>query len=146
LMSVLGSSPSWRDMHPLAGAAFRDATRMASTDPLAVRADLLANRDNLVGWLDRYATALFELRDLIAASNLTEAEQGPAKELGEKLIAGRNARTGWLNPQAALTPAERAAQEQNRELQAGAGASMIRSMFGGFLADRLPGRDRGNKA
>jgi prephenate dehydrogenase len=146
LMQVVGSSPSWRDMNPLAGAAFRDATRMASSDPLAVRADLLANRDNLVGWLDRYATALFELRDLIAEASLAEADQGAAKELGEKLIAGRNARTGWLNPRATLTPAERAAQEQQREQFAGgAGASVLRNMFGGFIADRLPGRDRGNK-
>ncbi len=139
LMQVLGTSPSWRDMSPLAGAAFREATRMTSTDPLATRADLVANRDNLVGWIDRYITGLMELRDQLAASDPADLERGTAQELGAVLIAARNIRTGWLNPNAALTPTERAEQETLR--QAG-GGGVLRSMLGGFLADRLPGKDR----
>ena len=54
MMRVLASSPSWRDISPLAGAAFREATRMASTDPQAARADFVANREHLIGWIDRY--------------------------------------------------------------------------------------------
>src|SRR5579859_1251136 len=139
LMHVLGSSPSWRDMSPLAGGAFREATRMASSDPLAARADLVANRENLLGWIDRYQIALAELRDLVAASDPADLESGPGKELGATLIGGRNARTGWLNPQAILTPEERQAKDTlRRDIQSG---SFVRSLFGGFLGDRLPGRD-----
>jgi len=142
LMQVLGNSPSWRDMSPLAGAAFREATRMTSSDPLATRADLIANRDNLVGWLDRYVHGLLDLRDQLAESDPTNLESGPAHDLGAALIAARNARTGWLNPNAALTPAERAERENMRQLHAGVGGGVLRTMLGGFLADRLPGKDR----
>ncbi len=135
LMRMLSESPAWRDMGPLAGAAFREASRMASSDPLAVRAELVANRDNLLNWLDRYQVALHELRDLLAAADSADLDGVGSRDFGAALIAGRNARTGWLNPNAALTPAERQAKETMRQ----AGSGVLRSFFGGFVADRLPG-------
>ena len=135
LMRMLSESPAWRDMGPLAGAAFREASRMASSDALAVRAELVANRDNLLNWLDRYQASLHELRDLLAAADPADLDGAGSRDFGAALIAGRNARTGWLNPNAALTPAERQAKETMRQ----AGSGVLRSFFGGFVADRLPG-------
>ncbi|HEX6606200.1 MAG TPA: prephenate dehydrogenase [Chloroflexia bacterium] len=135
LMRVLSESPAWRDMGPLAGAAFREASRMASSDPLAVRAELVANRDNLLNWIDRYEATLQDLRELLAATDPADLEGAGSRDFGAALIAGRNARTGWLNPNAALTPAERQARDTMRQ----AGSGVLRSFFGGFVADRLPG-------
>ncbi|HUS14924.1 MAG TPA: prephenate dehydrogenase [Chloroflexia bacterium] len=141
LMRVLSASPSWRDMSPLAGGAFREASRMASVDALATREELLANRDNVLGWIDRYQVVLSELREMLAEAHPTERETGTARELGAALIAARNARTGWINPNAALTPAEREARDTMKGLQAGSG--IMRGMFGNILGDRLMGhRDR----
>lgn len=139
LAHLLGNSPAWRDMGPLAGAAFRETTRLASTDPQAVRADLVANRDHLLDWIDRYQVALQELRDLVAGADPADLELGAGKNLGAALIAGRNTRTGWLNPKAKLTPMEQATHDS---LQQARSSNIIRSFLGGFLTDRLTGRDK----
>ncbi|MGI8587879.1 MAG: prephenate dehydrogenase [Chloroflexia bacterium] len=143
LMRLLSSSPSWDDMHSMAGAAFREATRFASTDPLAVRADLVANRENLLGWIDRYQLALQELRDMLAETNPGDLQSGAGRELGGALIAGRNARTRWLNPKAAPTEGEIEAKESERRRQP---PGFMRSMLGGAIADRFTGEaDRDKK-
>ena len=136
LMRLLGTSPAWRDMGPLAGGAFRDATRMASSDPQAARADFVANREHLLGWIERYQAGLQELYDAIAAADPADLERGPGHDLGAALISGRNARTGWLNPNATLTPDERAARDEQRQPHS---RSFIRSLFGSFVTDRFPG-------
>jgi prephenate dehydrogenase len=137
LTRVLGESPSWRDMSPLAGGAFREASRMASSDPLANRADLVANREHILGWLDRYQAALHELRGMLEQTSLEALDSGAGQELGAALIAGRNTRTGWLNPNAALTPAQQDLRDQMKQARQG---GIMRTMFGGFLTDRLGGR------
>ncbi len=142
LMHLLGASPSWRDMAPLAGGAFREGTRMASSDVQAVRADLVANRAYLLGWIDRYQVALQELRDLIADSDPADLEAGAGRTLGHTLIGGRNARTSWVNPQAALTPEAQAERAANRP---SGSHSVVRSLLGGFLSDRLSGEDPDNR-
>jgi prephenate dehydrogenase len=56
---------AWREMRKLAGGSFERITALIGDDPDALSSILLTNRENLVRWLDAYAVALGEVRDLV---------------------------------------------------------------------------------
>ena len=65
LFSLASESEAWPDLAALAGPGFRDATRLAATNPDLSHDLCLTNRDNLVHWIDRYGEELRRLRGLI---------------------------------------------------------------------------------
>jgi prephenate dehydrogenase len=66
---------AWREMRKLAGGSFERVTALIGDDPDALGSIFLSNRDNLVRWLDAYAEALKEVRDLIVRGELEPLAQ-----------------------------------------------------------------------
>src|SRR5205085_7036289 len=98
LLRTTSRSAVWRELGPLAGAGFRDATRLAADDPAAARDAFLANRDALLHWLDRYLVDMADLRDqLIAVADPDPAVAAAAEaELTRTLRRAATARSDWL--------------------------------------------------
>lgn len=78
LLNTLSSQSSWREMRKMAGALFEQVSAGAGDEPAALKDNLVANRANLVRWLDSYMRQLNELRTLIEAEDRSE-------ELGQLL-------------------------------------------------------------
>ena len=88
LVSTTTSSVSWREMSRLATSGFRDASRLASTDP-EMGADIcLTNQEAIEHWIDRFIGELEEYKRLV---------RDGGEELQEKLIEAREARERWLS-------------------------------------------------
>jgi prephenate dehydrogenase len=77
MFALMSQSQAWPDLAALAGPGFRDATRLASTDPDLSHDIALTNRENIVHWIDRLVEELRRWRRLIAdeanAENLAKA-------------------------------------------------------------------------
>jgi prephenate dehydrogenase len=65
LFSLVRESPAWPEMSQVASSGFRDATRLASTNPELTDDILHTNREQVVHWLDRMMQEVARLRDLI---------------------------------------------------------------------------------
>ena len=78
---------SWREMRKLAGGSFERIVALVGEDPDAFSSVLLANRTNLVRWLDSYAVAVKEVRELIA--------QGEHEALAQTVDKAVVARREW---------------------------------------------------
>lgn len=78
---------SWREMCKLAGGSFERIVALVGEDPDAFSSVLLANRTNLVRWLDSYAVAVKEVRELIA--------QGEHEALAQTVDKAVVARREW---------------------------------------------------
>ena len=87
LVNVATGSPASREMRKLSGAAFRQATALADTDPAASAQICSANRDAILRWTDAYMAELARLRALVA-------EGGDLKAAFEKTA---DARARWLS-------------------------------------------------
>jgi prephenate dehydrogenase len=83
--------PVWREMRKLAGGSFERITALIGDDPDALSSLLLANRDNLLRWLDAYAGALKEVRELVA--------DGHHEPLAQVIDQGVVARREWHQDQ-----------------------------------------------
>jgi prephenate dehydrogenase len=77
---------AWREMRKLAGGGFERITVLIGEDPDALSSLLLANQDNLVRWLDAYAMALREVRDLVA-----QGEHEPLAQVIDQAVVARRA-------------------------------------------------------
>jgi len=66
LFSLASGSPAWSDLAALAGTAFRDLTRLASSSPDLAHGICRTNRENLLHWIDRFADELGRYRRMIA--------------------------------------------------------------------------------
>ena len=78
----------WREMRKLAGGSFEQLSALVGEDPDALSSLLLANKDNLLRWLDAYALALREVRDLVA--------QGESEPMAQYIDQAVVARHQWL--------------------------------------------------
>lgn len=88
LMASASNSPAWREMHKMASAPFRDASRLASGDPVTHLGLLETNRENLVYWIDETIKRLYQTR-----TNLLE---GDTKKLQDMLAYAYDARARWI--------------------------------------------------
>lgn len=75
---------SWREMRKLAGGSFERIVALVGEDPDAFSSVLLANRTNLVRWLDAYAGAVKEVRELVA-----QGEHEPLAQAVDKAVVAR---------------------------------------------------------
>jgi prephenate dehydrogenase len=75
------------DLAGHSGGGLRDTTRIAASSPEMWRDIFLWNRDNVVSYIDRYARALEELKQLIKSGDAAGIEKalGRAKDEREKL-------------------------------------------------------------
>jgi len=65
LFNLMRSSPAWPDLGPMASSGFRDATRLASTDPALSHGVWVTNREAIIHWLERMSGELMRFRDLL---------------------------------------------------------------------------------
>ena len=82
---------SWREMRKLAGGSYELITGLIGEDPDALAGLLLANKDNLVRWLDAYADALRDVRDLVV--------EGDHEPLAQSIDQAVVTRRQWLRDQ-----------------------------------------------
>ena len=93
LLEMAIGQPSWQEMRKLAGPPFELATHLASTDPSSYSDLAVANRDNLVRWIDALSASLASLRQALA--------EGTQQALAERFVAAMAERDRWLNDRAA---------------------------------------------
>jgi prephenate dehydrogenase len=110
LLQTVADQASWRELRKLAGGLFEQVSGGASGDPDSLNAELLAQRDMLTHWLDRYMAQLQQLRTLLAQGEAASAE------LIQKLDQAMVERHNWLadyqhgrfdDPELAPLPIER---------------------------------------
>ncbi len=73
LVSALAHQGAWREIRKVAGPKFEHATAGAAGTTDGVVEEMLANRQNLLRWLDTYLTQLTELRAMLAEEDQKEA-------------------------------------------------------------------------
>ncbi|MFQ5933955.1 MAG: prephenate dehydrogenase [Dehalococcoidia bacterium] len=88
LISSTSGSKSWRELYTLASSGFRDATRLASTDPLMSTDICLTNREAIEHWIDRFINELQVYKKLISDGG---------EKLQESLIGTQSVRDRWVN-------------------------------------------------
>ncbi len=69
LVNSASGSPSWREMHRLAGPEFRGISQLAANDPEDSSAGSLATSDALVHWINQMTAELNRFSDLIKAGD-----------------------------------------------------------------------------
>lgn len=89
LVETVTSQTSWRELRKLAGLLFEQVSAGAVGDPDSLKDNLLANKHNLLHWLDSYMGQLQQLRAL-----LVEPESG--EPLAQKLDHAIVERHNWL--------------------------------------------------
>jgi len=88
LASATMEDSIWREMRKLAGGSFERVVALLGEDPDALGSVLLTNQENLVRWLDAYAAAIKEVRDLVA--------QGEHESLAQAIDKAVVARREWV--------------------------------------------------
>lgn len=66
LLETVVGQPSWRESRKVAGASFESSTYLPSTDPAALGDLSVANRDNILRWLDTFSASLASIRQSLA--------------------------------------------------------------------------------
>jgi prephenate dehydrogenase len=92
LLQVTTSHSVWSDMRKLAGSQYYGSTLVMSDNAESAAGAVVANRENVVRWLDYLAGVLDEWRDLVA--------NGDEQALTEAFESGLAARRRWLIAQA----------------------------------------------
>ncbi|MBK9940909.1 MAG: prephenate dehydrogenase [Kouleothrix sp.] len=106
LVALVGRSPGWKEMAPLAATGFRDISRLASGDAEMHRDIALTNQAALVRWLNEAAQLLIDLRDQI--------EDGASDELLAFFEEARRIREQWLVDRPNLRPGEDDFEDMSR--------------------------------
>ena len=88
LINAVTRAAAWREMRKLAGGGFDQISALIGEDSDALSGLLLANRDNLVRWLDVTIAELEAVRDLIAG--------GEGEPLTQSIDRALVARQQWL--------------------------------------------------
>jgi prephenate dehydrogenase len=118
LMSVTTGSSGWSDMRKVAGNQYFASTLIAGTSSKSAAAGAVANREQVVYWLDTMIKELETWRDRVAASD-TQA-------LTEGLDAGLSAGQRWLAAQMSGNW-----QEEETPSELPTSGSMFRDLFWG---------------
>ena len=92
LLEITTDNETWQDMRKLAGSQYYSATLIMNEDPAMAAGACIANRDNLVRWIDELTATLGEWRQTLVDEN----EEG----LTAIFERGMNARFKWLQAQA----------------------------------------------
>jgi len=92
LLEMAIGQPSWNEMRKVAGPPLELGTHLASTDPSSYGDLLMANRDNLVRWIDALSANLASLRQALA--------EGTQEALAERFVKASAERDRWLNDRA----------------------------------------------
>ncbi|MBN1138562.1 MAG: prephenate dehydrogenase/arogenate dehydrogenase family protein [Anaerolineae bacterium] len=92
LLEMATGQASWKEMRKVAGLPFELATHMASTDPSSYGDLAVANRDNMLRWIDALSASLASLRQELA--------EGTQEALAERFAKAVAERDRWLSDRA----------------------------------------------
>lgn len=89
LLETVIRQPTWRELRKVAGPTFEASTRTITIDP-STHSDLcLANRDNVLRWIDTFSASLASIRQALVEDQseaLAERFQEAAEERGRWLL------------------------------------------------------------
>lgn len=68
LLETMIHQPAWQELRKVAGPAFEAGTCLAAGDPIACGELLVANRDNVVRWIDNLMASLASIRQLLVGN------------------------------------------------------------------------------
>jgi prephenate dehydrogenase len=144
LMQTTAGSAVWRELGALAGGVFRDVSRPAAFDPAQARDALIANREPLLHWLDRYMTTLADLRAALAEVTDPNPETAAAAEqqLEDALTTAHKARADWLRGGAP----NNLELELHRSLKEASTNRLGQNLLGGWLRGRLSPQADGDES
>jgi len=120
LLEMAIGQPTWRELRRMAGAPFELGSRLPATDPGAYGTLSVANRDNLLRWIDAFAASLALVRETLAESD--------AEALTHRFAEAAKERDLWLQERAAGVWVEGEPSEMPERL----GISEL--LFGSFLS------------
>jgi 3-phosphoshikimate 1-carboxyvinyltransferase len=92
MIEMASSQPTWRELRKVAGSGFEFGTFLPSAEAAAYADLILANRDNVLRWLDTYASTLASIRQAIAA--------GDAEGLADRFASALQERQSWTEDRA----------------------------------------------
>jgi prephenate dehydrogenase len=127
LLETVVLQPSWRESRKVAGVTFERNTCLPSTDPAALADLCVANRENVLRWLDALSTSLASIRQDLAE------EQSEALALRFQEVL--ETRSKWLEERAVAYWDDGLAQEMPPR------PSLLDSLLGG-LWGRRPKTDK----
>jgi prephenate dehydrogenase len=88
LLETTVHRPTWRELRKLAGPRFEIGTQLAQSDPSALAELCVANRENLVRWIDEFGESLARLRAALA--------DGEPQHLAGQFERAQQERAKWL--------------------------------------------------
>ncbi len=106
LVEMTSRSPGWKEMIALAGASFRDISRLAAGEPALQRDICMTNRAAITRWIDDTTTFLLEVRE--------QLETGNGEKLLELLTHAHDSHEEWLRNRPNMRPGEAAFENMGR--------------------------------
>jgi prephenate dehydrogenase len=88
LLETATNEPVWKEVRKLAGAAFETGTQTISASAIELGEQCLANRENLLRWLDAFSASLGSIRAALVDGD------GPA--LTRRFEQATRERDSWL--------------------------------------------------
>ncbi len=85
LVSGVTREPGWREVRKFAGSNFDTLSGLLVETPEAVSQTLLANRENVMRWIDAYIKQLQEVRQLVVDDNADELAARSRQAVEERL-------------------------------------------------------------
>lgn len=126
-VNTVSSSQSWKELAKLGSSEFKEMSHLASTDPEANHSASLANREELVHWIDQMIAELYGYRQTIQ----TDDEQ-----LFHRFVQAWEAEARW---NAGIH------EDSGEPVLPSTGDAMASSLMGDFLVNRyrnMTGKDR----
>jgi prephenate dehydrogenase len=97
LLEMATGQPTWRELRKMASTPFELATHLSATDPGAYGALAVANRDNLLRWIDTLAASLASIREALAESDVEALTRRFAEAAKERDLWLQERATGaWV--------------------------------------------------
>ncbi len=122
LLESVVQRPAWRELRKVAGPPFEVSTRLKGTQPEGEVQGWLANRDNVLRWLDEILATLRSLRQAV--------DQGEAEDLVQRFQNAWQERQSWVSDQ------QTGHWQEGPETEMPPRPSLLENLFGGLWPRR----------
>lgn len=122
LLESVVQQPTWRELRKMAGPLFEAGTRLQGTHPTGEVEGWLANRENLLRWIDGLMATLSSLRQAV--------DEGQAEDLVERF------RNAWQERQSWAADRQAGDWGEGAEAEMPPRPSLMESFFGGLWPSR----------
>lgn len=124
LLETVVRQPTWRELRKMAGPSFEASTRLRGAQPEGEVEGWLANRDNVLRWLDGLMATLTSLRQAV--------EEGKAEELVAQFQEDWKERQRWASDR------ETGDWREGPEVEMPSRPGLMETFFGGLVTRRRP--------